>query len=351
MHYRHSYHAGNFADVFKHVLLCGLLAALNRKDKPWCYVDTHAGSGFYDLGSEGAARTGEWREGVARMMVLQDVPPPLAIYLDAVRAANPEGAWLSSPDSASAASASSAHQSGRLPSPPVARALDLPASSAQQGVRLPSPPAAQALDALASSARKAGRLTYPGSPAFAQAAARATDRLLLCEKVPEVALDLRAVFARDARVAVHQRDGYEAHALLPPAEKRGLMLVDPPFERGDELDAMAELSLKSLSRFAGGIQALWYPVKNRHVVSGFLRRMGREATRPTLNFEFDTGAPREAEVSAAGITKHPLRGCGLLVVNPPFRFAQEMEPSLNLIARTLAQGPDAHCTATWIRSE
>jgi 23S rRNA (adenine2030-N6)-methyltransferase len=317
MHYRHSYHAGNFADVFKHVLLCGLLTALNRKDKPWCYVDTHAGSGFYDLGSEGAVRTGEWREGVARMMALKDVPPPLAVYLDAVRAANPEGAWL-----------------------------PLPAE-----VHLPSPPAARALDALASSARKAGRLTYPGSPAFAQGAARATDRLLLCEKVPEVALDLRAVFSRDARIAVHQRDGYEAHALLPPAEKRGLMLVDPPFERGDELDAMAELSLKSLARFAGGIQALWYPVKNRHTVNGFLRRMGRDATRPVLNFEFDTGAPREAEVSASGITKHPLRGCGLLVVNPPFRFAQEMEPALKLIARTLAQGPDARCTTTWIRPE
>ncbi|HWU67881.1 MAG TPA: 23S rRNA (adenine(2030)-N(6))-methyltransferase RlmJ [Stenotrophobium sp.] len=287
MHYRHSYHAGNFADVFKHVMLCGLAAALNRKDKPWCYVDTHAGAGLYDLGGESATRTSEWEEGIGRLRGFGEVAEPLATYLRLVRATNPDD-----------------------------------------------------------------RLRhYPGSPLLVQGLARAGDRLLLCEKMPEVADDLKIVLGRDARVAVHVRDGYESHALLPPAEKRGLMLVDPPFERGDELDAMAELSLKSLARFAGGVQALWYPVKNRHVVSGFLRRMGRESTRPALNFEFDTGAPREAEVSASGITKHPLRGCGLLVVNPPFRLAQEMEPSLRLIARTLAQGPDAHCTATWIRPE
>lgn len=287
MHYRHSYHAGNFADVFKHVLLCGLVTALNRKDKPWCYVDTHAGAGLYDLGGEGATRTGEWEDGIGRLRGFGEVAEPLATYLRLVRLSNPD-------------------------------------------------------DKLRH---------YPGSPLLVQGLARAGDRLLLCENVPAVADDLKIVLGRDARVAVHLRDGYEAASLLPPVEKRGLMLVDPPFERSDELDAMAELSLKSLARFAGGVQALWYPVKNRHVVSGFLRRMGRELTRPALNFEFDTGAPREAEVSASGITKHPLRGCGLLVVNPPFRFAQEMEPSLKLIARTLAQGSDARCTTTWIRSE
>ncbi|MGH8455808.1 MAG: 23S rRNA (adenine(2030)-N(6))-methyltransferase RlmJ [Stenotrophobium sp.] len=332
MHYRHSYHAGNFADVFKHVLLCGLLNALKRKDKPWCYVDTHAGAGFYDLGSEGAERTGEWRDGVARLMALTQVPEPLATYLDVVRAANAEN-------------------EGRLPSPPAAQALDASASSAGKSTRLPSPPAAQALDASASSARQAMRLTYPGSPAFALAAARENDRLVLCEKVPEVAEDLKAIFARDPRVAVHVRDGYEAHALLPPAEKRGLILVDPPFERTDELDAMAQLAVKSLARFAGGIIAMWYPVKNRHAVNGFLRRMGRELTRPALNFEFDNGAESGAEISASGVEKHPLHACGVLVVNPPFRFAQEMEPAFRLIAKELAQGAKPDITATWIREE
>lgn len=277
MHYRHSYHAGNFADVFKHVLLCGLLAALGRKDKPWCYLETHAGAGLYDLSDEGASRTGEWRDGIGRLAGLQDAPEPLATYLRIVRAENAGG----------------------------------------------------------------GLRHYPGSPAFALALARPSDRLLLCEKVPAVMEDLKRNWGHDRRVGLHVRDGYEAHALLPPAEKRGLVLVDPPFERVDELEAMGEFSRKALARFAGGVYALWYPIKNRHAVGGFLRRMGRELPRPALNFEIDNGASAEGQ----------MRACGLLVINPPYPFEQEMAPVLGMLAQQLAQGPKAAASAEWIRKE
>lgn len=287
MHYRHSYHAGNFADVFKHVLLCGLVSALNRKDKPWCYVDTHAGAGLYDLSGEGATRTGEWEDGIGRLRGFGTVPEPLATYLRLVRTTNPD-------------------------------------------------------DKLRH---------YPGSPLLVQGLARASDRLQLCEKVPTVADELKIVLGRDARVGVHLRDGYEAASLLPPAEKRGLVLVDPPFERTDEYDAMADFTLKSSTRFANGIFALWYPIKNRHVANGFLRCMGRELTRPALNFEWQTGEQHKPDDAPDAIKKTPMTACGVLVVNPPFQFESEMRPVLALLSKAMAQGPAAGYHCDWIRKE
>lgn len=265
MHYRHSFHAGNFADVFKHVLVVGLLKALSRKDKPWVFVDTHAGAGDYDLGSEVAQRTGEWRDGIERLMTVTNAPEPLATFLRLVRAANPDG--------------------------------DL--------------------------------RNYPGSPRFAQKLARPKDRLLLCEKIPEVADELKFGFRSFSQAVVHVRDGYEAHALLPPAEKRGLILIDPPFERPDEFEAMADLLQKSVVRFAGGIYAAWYPLKNRHIASRFVRRVARESARPVLTIEIDNDAPGEGQ----------MRACGLLVVNPPFGFEEQVREALAFLLPHLAQGP------------
>jgi 23S rRNA (adenine2030-N6)-methyltransferase len=272
VHYRHSYHAGNFADVFKHVLLVGLLAALNRKDKPWCYVDTHAGAGAYDLGGEGASRTLEWQEGIARLQDGAGAPELVREFLRLVAAARDE-----------------AHAD-----------------------------------------------FYPGSPLFARALARPGDRLVLCEKVPEVAAQLKQALRGDGRAAIHLRDGYEAHALLPPAEKRGLMLVDPPFERPDEFDAMAELIIKSAARFAGGLYAAWYPIKNTHLVSRFARRVARETGKPTLRLEFDNGEAAEGQMHA----------CGLLLVNPPFGFDEAAAAALQWLKPRLAHGPRAGFTIT-----
>ena len=265
MHYRHSFHAGNFADVFKHVVLCGLLTALSRKDKPWSYLETHSGAGAYDLQGEGATRTGEWREGIARLHGLGNAPPLVERFLDVVNGLNGTGTLRH----------------------------------------------------------------YPGSPRFAQALARAGDRLVLCEKVPEIVAELRENLRGERRATVHQRDGYEAHALWPPAEKRGLMLVDPPFERPDEFDAAAELVEKALSRFASGVVAAWYPLKNRHAAGRFERRIARACQEPPLRLALENGAPGEGQ----------MRGCAVLVANAPFGFAQDFDPSGKLLAKLLAQGP------------
>ena len=265
MHYRHSYHAGNFADVFKHVVLCALLSALSRKDKPWCYLETHAGAGAYDLSGEGATRTGEWRDGIARLHGMDNAPAPLQTFLDVVAGLNGTGALRH----------------------------------------------------------------YPGSPLFAQALARERDRLVLCEKVPEIAAELRQNLKGERRAVVHQRDGHEAHALLPPAEKRGLVLVDPPFERADEFEAAAELVERCVARFAGGVYAIWYPLKNRHAAARFERRAARACEEPPLRLALENGAPGEGQ----------MRSCAVLVVNPPFGLEREFEPAGRLLAKLLAQGP------------
>lgn len=285
MHYRHSFHAGNFADVFKHVLVVGLIQALSRKDKPWCYVDTHAGAGDYDLGSEVALRTGEWKGGIERLQGLAAAPEPLARFLALVRSANPD-----------------------------------------DGLR-----------------------NYPGSPRFVQKLARPGDRLLLCERVPAVAEELRFGFRHFAQTTVHVRDGYEAFSLLPPAEKRGLMLIDPPFERPDEFEAVAELIRKSQARFLGGIYAAWYPIKNRHLAAQFARRVARESARPVLNLVIDTDGAQEPErrETAPGqppVIKHPMSACGLIVVNPPFGFEEQAREALAFMTPLLAQGPQPSWT-------
>ncbi len=269
MHYRHSYHAGNFADVFKHVLLCGLFAALNRKEKPWFYLDTHAGAGIYDLAGEGATRTEEWRQGIERIFNLAGAPEPLATYLSIVRQAQ------------------------------------------------------QVADAGAQSP-----LLYPGSPLIARSLARESDRIVLCERVVDVALELKRVVRADPRLHIHLRDGYESYSLLPPKEKRGLVLIDPPFERPDEFDAIQTFLAEALARFASGVYAVWYPLKNRHAAEHFVRHISRSAMRPSLNIAFETGASAQGQ----------MRACGFLIVNPPYRFEIEVNESLRCIFRELAQG-------------
>ncbi len=268
MHYRHAFHAGNFADVFKHVLLVGLLETLGRKDKPWCFVDTHAGAGQYDLASEDADRTGEWRDGVGRLKRDAGLPPMVARYLDLVGWPE-EGAGM--------------------------RAL------------------------------KHSRV-YPGSPVLAARMVRPGDRLICCEQVPAIAAQLRAYVPA---AQVHVRDGYEAHGLLPPREKRGLVLVDPPFEARDEFDLASSFLVNATGRFASGVYACWYPLKNRHDAERFVRRTRRDTGSPSLSCTLENGAPGDGQ----------MRACGMLVLNPPFGFADEARAALAWLAPRLAQGP------------
>lgn len=291
MHYRHQFHAGNFADVFKHVLLVALLEALNSKEKPWCYLDTHAGAGAYDLGDGLSPAGAEWQYGAARLLALPEVPAPLASYLSLLQLAQTSGSGL----------------------------------------------------------------RYPGSPWLARQLARSKDRLVLCERQPEIVLALRREMG-SAGIAIHCRDGYEARALLPPAEKRGLVLIDPPFERADEFDALGDFLAQATQRFSSGIYAAWYPLKNLRAADRLVRRAARSGE--VLDLRIDTGAsalpvvlkPRglaipmpEATTSTDGnrqapITKRPMTACGLLVLNPPYRFEHTAQMLLDALLPILARG-------------
>lgn len=264
MNYRHAYHAGNFADVHKHATLALVLEHLKRKDAPFLYADTHAGIGDYDLASVQAEKTGEWKDGIGRVLAEAAAPDELAPYLDAVRALNPEG-----------------------------------------GVRF-----------------------YPGSPAVATALARPSDRLALCELHPEDAETLRRRFAADRRIGIHHRDGYEAlKALLPPPERRGLVLIDPPFEVRDEFQRMRAGLTQAVKRWPTGVYALWYPIKNRAPIDRFHADLAMLGLPKTLVAEL---------MIRRGDDPARLNGCGLVVVNPPWKLDESLAALMPWLAKVLA---------------
>ena len=275
MHYRHHYHAGNFADVLKHTLLIGLLDALAAKDKPWFYLDTHAGAGRYDLRHAAAETTAEWRQGIGRLLQADKKPAALQRYLE-----------LAADTSA-----------------------------------------------------------YPGSPLIAAKLARPGDRLLLVEKIADVADTLEWQLRHAAprvNTTVLRRDGYEtAAAALPPAEKRGLVLIDPPFEALAEFDQIGDFLQIAQSRFLQGQYLVWYPVKKRFETDRFLRRIAKASPKPVLDFRFDNGAPAQGQMQV----------CGVAVLNPPWKFEETMKPALDAIARGLSQGPKATIETRWIKTE
>ncbi len=259
MNYRHAYHAGNFADCFKHALLLHLIAALQRKAGGIMVLDTHAGAGAYDLTADPAIRTGEAARGILRL--LDDPPPPLAGYVGLVRTLG----------------------------------------------------------------------GYPGSPVLARARLRAQDRLVCCELHPEEHAALRARFAGDRQVGVHWRDGWEAlGALLPPRDRsRALVLIDPPYEAPDESARLAAGLVRAVARFPTGLFAAWYPVKHLAPVRALHAAVANGVRRPVLAAELALRAPLDPS---------RLNGCGLLVVNPPFRFAVETGPLLSALLARLGDG-------------
>lgn len=286
MHYRHAFHAANFADVFKHVLLVGLLTELSKKAKAWVYVDTHAGAGAYPLAEGAAGSMSEWRHGIAlvnssAIAIGSEVPKMVDDYRTALRVC------------------------GFNPA--------------------------------------AGHLVYPGSPELARNFARPAvgDRLVLCEKVEAVAETLRMTMRGSAiATQIHMRNGYEAWSLLPPQEKRGLILIDPPFEQPGEFDAIAELAKRTGERFANAVQAIWYPLKDERACNQFVRRISRDTRRPALDLRIETDAPSRS-VDANGIAKRRMTACGFLVVNPPFGFEDEARAAVPWLCRNMAQGQHA----------
>lgn len=211
--YRHGFHAGNFADVHKHIALCLALAHLVRKPTPFCFLDSHAGGGPYDLEGEMAAKTREWRQGIGRMMAASPASEGLTLYREAVRGFNPDG---------------------RL-------------------------------------------TLYPGSHSLAAGFARATDRLVLMELHPAEWEGLTRLYRRDRRVHIHRRDAFEGlPALVPPKEQRGVVLVDPTYELKDDYDRVPEALAVALRRWPSGIYIVWYPMlpEGRHrPLPGLLRAL------------------------------------------------------------------------------
>ena len=274
MNYRHAFHAGSFADVIKHIVLVRILIYLQEKPAAFRVIDTHAGAGLYDLTGEEAGRSGEWLTGIARIMqarFTEQALPLIAPYLDIVRSFN-------------------------------------------------APPALT---------------TYPGSPLIARALLRPDDRMTACELAPLPRKQLIDALRRDTQARVVDLDGWTAlPAFVPPNERRGLVLIDPPFEAKDEFERLADRFAVAFAKWPTGIYLLWYPVKSRRATDELAERVAAAAaaTKPPgklLRIEFSV-APQEA---AEG-----LASTGLLVVNPPWTLHDELRLLLPELQKPLGQG-------------
>jgi 23S rRNA (adenine2030-N6)-methyltransferase len=278
MNYRHVYHAGNFADVFKHVVLALVIERFKLKDTPFRVIDTHAGVGFYALNHGPAEKTGEWRAGIAQLAGADAAPLPgeaaaiLAPYLDLIAAENAEAAG--------------------------------------------------------------GQITrYPGSPLIARRLMRRGDQLVVNELHPDDRSRLAELFAKDGQVKVLGLDGWIAlKSLLPPKERRGIVLIDPPFEEPGELIRITEGLGEAVRRFEIGTYLLWYPIKDPKIVQRFHRAIAQTCPRDCLVAEIMLRTVRHPE---------KLNGCGLVIVNPPWQLEEQLQAVLPLLADRLGQGEGA----------
>ena len=273
MNYRHAFHAGNFADVFKHIIIARILTHLREKTAPFRVIDTHAGEGLYDLAGEEASRTGEWRDGVGRLV-----------------------------------------------------AAKLPASAAE----LMAP-----YLAVLRACNGADQLRYyPGSPVLARHLLRPQDRLVACELEPRAAAALSRHLRGDPAVKVVRIDGWSAlNAYVPPKERRGLVIVDPPFEEPNDLIRLADGVTAAYRKWPTGIYLMWYPIKEHEGPERFVKRLRRAGIEKCLRAEFAVASP--APVGG-------LNACGVIVVNPPWRLAAEIRtfaPALlNALGRDSGRG-------------
>jgi 23S rRNA (adenine2030-N6)-methyltransferase len=281
MNYRHAFHAGNFADVVKHAVLARVVAHLREKESAFRIIDTHAGSGLTRLTGPEASRTGEWRQGIGRLLAATLEPEVRALlspYLDAIARHNMGGCLLA----------------------------------------------------------------YPGSPLLALSWLRPQDRLIACELVPAAAAALARSLGKDRRAKVIAIDGWTAlTAYVPPKERRGLVLVDPPFEAPGELDRLAEHLARAHRKWATGIYLLWYPIKD----IAETERFGRQVA--------ELGLPKilRAEIRIAARADKSLIGSGLLLVNPPWKLETELQSLLPALAGALRRDREAGVRLDWLAAE
>lgn len=263
MNYRHIYHAGNFADVVKHAILTLLIETLQRKETGFSYIDAHAGIGLYDLQDPAAIKTMEAEQGIQQLLSKDDIPAILNNYLTVIKQIN--------------------HELGYSHLPPAR--------------------------------------FYPGSAMVVKKLLRSQDYAIINELHPEDFLELKRNFKNDEQVACHKRDAYEfLPAILPPILKRGLVLIDPPYEEKDEYEKIIDCLKKSLSRWPNGIYAIWFPIKTEstHI---FYNQLLAITTAPILITELTIKSTDELG----------LLGTGLVIINPPWQIEEKIEPLLSYL--------------------
>lgn len=288
MNYRHIYHAGNFGDVFKHCILVLLLEKLRQKDNPFCYVDTHAGLGIYDLQSDPAQKTLEYLGGISRILdyVYGEVPSEITPYLALIKKMNKTA---------------------------VTGALT------GNNIRF-----------------------YPGSPYLARSLLRPDDHMILMELHQEDVLSLKKLFTRDKQVAVHHYDGYQGlKAFLPPHERRGLVLIDPAFEQKNEFELVLSALEVAMARWQNGIYAIWYPIKDFTLVHKFLDALSKMDIQYLIS---------EMTIGKNTIGKKPVLkefiGCGMVIVNPPWQFDVILKKVLSWLWQILSPNQEGYIKVT-----
>ncbi|MEH0389260.1 23S rRNA (adenine(2030)-N(6))-methyltransferase RlmJ [Vibrio mimicus] len=276
--YRHSFHAGNHADVLKHIVQSLILNSLQQKEKPFVYHDTHSGVGRYDLTHEWSEKTGEYKQGIARVWQQDNIPVELDSYLDAIRQLN-------------------------------------------QGETL---------------------RYYPGSPRVARAHLREQDRMVLTELHPSDYPLLEQEFHRDRQVSIYKEDGFaRLKASLPPQERRGLVLIDPPYELAKEYRDVVQAIAQSYKRWATGIYAIWYPVVNRCDIDDMLEGLQGLGIRKILQIELGVSP----DTNERGMT-----ASGMIVVNPPWTLESQMQTILPFLKQAIAPAT-GHYKVEWVVPE
>ncbi|QZN95549.1 23S rRNA (adenine(2030)-N(6))-methyltransferase RlmJ [Symbiopectobacterium purcellii] len=268
--YRHSFHAGNHADVLKHTVQSLIITALKEKEKPFLYLDTHAGAGRYQLSGEHAERTGEYLEGIAKLWQRDDIPEALTPYLNAVKAYNSNGTLR----------------------------------------------------------------FYPGSPLIARQLLREQDSIHLTELHPSDFPLLRGEFQRDTRAKVVREDGYQQlKSQLPPASRRGFILIDPPYELKTDYQAVVKGIQEGYKRFATGVYALWYPVVLRQQIKRMLKDLEATGIRNILQIEL---------AMLPDSDRYGMTASGMIVINPPWKLHAQMQTLLLWLHGVLAPNGTGH---------
>lgn len=263
--YRHSYHAGNFADVLKHCTQLAIIEYLKRKDKPFCYHDTHSGAGAYTVSSAEMQKNGEYQSGIGKLFGRHTGVGSIDHYIDLIGTLNPTG-----------------------------------------------------------------RLNhYPGSPQVALLARRPADRMQLTELHPADYSHLQTLIGRAKKVKVYQQDAWQGlKSLLPPAEKRGLVLIDPSYEVKQDYKTIVTALQQAHKRFSSGIFAIWYPVLERKATEQFIERLA------------NAGIPNMLRIEHCILpdVENGMTGSGMIVVNPPYTLKADMDMALPVLDKLLSEG-------------